>query len=290
MLKRRQFITIPSFARTELDLSGNELITFGLIYGFCQDGRSEYSGGLQYIADWCGLSSRIRAKEVVQRLIDKGVVEGKEIIVNNVKFVNYKVSDTVYLKEIQGVSEKDTNNIEDNINTPSISNDISPKGEDVDAGFDEFWEKYDKKVQRAQAERMWRKLNNSQKQEVLDSVEAYVASTPDKQYRLNPASYLNPKNKRWQDELRTNSTSLIDSSKSFVERRDEFYYKVNALFPKYEKTYGSKGAHDLLRSFYLTWSSQSKDGLYMKWELQKIFDFDKELELFEINNGWKFKH
>lgn len=182
------------------------------------------------------------------------------------------------------------NNINNNINTPSISNDISPKGEDVDDGFDEFWEKYDKKVQRAQAERMWRKLNKSQKQEVLDSVEAYVASTPDKQYRLNPASYLNPKNKRWQDELRTGGPSLFDNGKSFEERRDAFYDKINALIPNYSNEYGREGAKRLLYAFYLRWAEKTQDGLYMRWEIEKTFEFDKRLAMFIQDNGWKYKH
>ena len=79
----------------------------------------------------------------------------------------------------------------------------SPKGEDVDKEFERFWRVYDKKVQREQAFRMWKRLTKAEKKEILDKVALYVLSTPDKQYRMNPATYINPANKRWRDELKT---------------------------------------------------------------------------------------
>lgn len=89
-------------------------------------------------------------------------------------------------------------------NIPSVNDSkesiTSPKGE-VDELFEKFWNLYGKKSQRAQAERMWKRLTKAEKDEVLSRVAAYVASTPDVQYRMNPATYLNPANKRWRDEI-----------------------------------------------------------------------------------------
>lgn len=97
--------------------------------------------------------------------------------------------------------------VEDNnilFNIPSVNDSkesiTSPKGE-VDELFEKFWNLYGKKSQRAQAERMWKRLTKADKDEVLSRVAAYVASTPDVQYRMNPATYLNPTNKRWLDEI-----------------------------------------------------------------------------------------
>lgn len=221
-LKDNQYINIPSFARTILDLSGNELIAYSLIHGFSQDGKSVYKGGLQYIADWCGLSSKIRAKEVIDRLINKGFIEKEETIINGVKFVSYKVTDTGYLKEIRGVSERDTNIIDNN--NPSITlfdNKLSHKDNicspnNVDEKFEEFWNTYGKKVERAQAIRMWNRLTVAQKDEVLSRVKIYVASKPDVQYRLNPATYLNPANQRWLDDIIPNNGSQSGKPKSNV--------------------------------------------------------------------------
>lgn len=44
--------------RTELNLSGNELLVYAVIYGFSQDGKSRFNGNRQYLADWCGCSIR----------------------------------------------------------------------------------------------------------------------------------------------------------------------------------------------------------------------------------------
>lgn len=42
--------------RTQLNLKGNELLIYALIYGFSQDGNSRFKGSRKYIADWCGCS------------------------------------------------------------------------------------------------------------------------------------------------------------------------------------------------------------------------------------------
>lgn len=107
-----------------------------------------------------------------------------------------------------GKSESDNptqyNIINKDNNIPSVNDSkesiTSPKGE-VDELFEKFWNLYGKKSQRAQAERMWKRLTKADKDEVLSRVAAYVASTPDVQYRMNPATYLNPTNKRWLDEI-----------------------------------------------------------------------------------------
>ena len=68
-------------------------------------------------------------------------------------------------------------------------------------GFDEFWNAYDKKVDRPAAERAWRKIsiNDERLAKILQSATAYVKATPDKLYRKNPATWLN--NECWNDEV-----------------------------------------------------------------------------------------
>lgn len=50
------FIAIQGWMRTKLNLKGNELLIYALIYGFSQDGESRFKGSRKYIADWCGCS------------------------------------------------------------------------------------------------------------------------------------------------------------------------------------------------------------------------------------------
>lgn len=75
-----------------------------------------------------------------------------------------------------------------------------------EVAFDDWWTLYDKKCGRKDCEKKWNKLSLEEKEACLAATPAYVASTPDKQYRKNPLSYLNQK--AWNDEiiLRNNGT------------------------------------------------------------------------------------
>lgn len=91
---RDNYITIQGWMRTQLNLSGNELIAMAFIYGFSQDGKSAFTGSMSYIADWIG-ASRKTAERAVKSLVEKGYVKKIDIVRNNVKFCNYAVTDSV---------------------------------------------------------------------------------------------------------------------------------------------------------------------------------------------------
>lgn len=65
--------------------------------------------------------------------------------------------------------------------------------------FEEFWNTYDKKNDRLACEKKFAKLTEKEKELIWAHVPKYVLSTPDKQYRKNPETYLN--NKCWNDEV-----------------------------------------------------------------------------------------
>lgn len=68
-----------------------------------------------------------------------------------------------------------------------------------DNSFDEWWNLYDKKRGKKKALAKWRKLSKKEQEACLLATPAYVASTPDVQYRLDPLTYLN--GERWNDEI-----------------------------------------------------------------------------------------
>jgi len=70
---------------------------------------------------------------------------------------------------------------------------------DLDYSFETFWNAYDKKVERASCEKKWKKIKPDTYLLIFDHVERYVKSTPDKQYRKNPETYLN--GCCWNDEI-----------------------------------------------------------------------------------------
>lgn len=55
-VKDTNFIAIQGWMRNQLNLKGNELLIYALIYGFSQDGNSSFKGSRKYIAEWCGCS------------------------------------------------------------------------------------------------------------------------------------------------------------------------------------------------------------------------------------------
>lgn len=65
--------------------------------------------------------------------------------------------------------------------------------------FDEFWNSYDKKVEKGACEKRFDKLTEKEKELIWQHVPKYVSSTPDKSYRKNPETYIN--NKCWNDEV-----------------------------------------------------------------------------------------
>lgn len=73
-------------------------------------------------------------------------------------------------------------------------------------GFDEFWAAYDKKRSRVTAEKAWRKVapDAELRGVICWQAENYANATPDKQYRKDPATWLNQR--CWEDEIVTKET------------------------------------------------------------------------------------
>lgn len=67
------FIAIQGWMRTKLNLKGNELLIYALIYGFSQDGHSRFKGSRKYISDWCGCSLDT-VDRALGSLVDKGFI------------------------------------------------------------------------------------------------------------------------------------------------------------------------------------------------------------------------
>ena len=59
--------------------------------------------------------------------------------------------------------------------------------------FEKFWDAYGKKVDRVKCEKAWNKLSKDEIEKINTTVELYVKSKSDIQFRKNPLSYLNGK-------------------------------------------------------------------------------------------------
>lgn len=98
------YITILDFMVTELMLRGNELIVFALIYGFSQDGQSEFEGSISYIQERTGLS-RPTVVDILKKLVDKKLVVKIEEFRNNLKICTYKTSKETLLGVVNFLSK-----------------------------------------------------------------------------------------------------------------------------------------------------------------------------------------
>lgn len=67
------------------------------------------------------------------------------------------------------------------------------------ADFEEFWETYQKKVDKSRCMKIWAKMSPNDKKACMSAVPLYVESTPDITYRKNPSTYLN--NRSWENEI-----------------------------------------------------------------------------------------
>lgn len=92
------------------------------------------------------------------------------------------------------------------------------KVEILDQKFEDWWLWYDYKISKEKAKKSWNKLTESEKDLALQTVQAYVESTPDKSYRKHPTTYLNQKS--FNDEIITrNSTSQSRISPKITEQQ-----------------------------------------------------------------------
>ena len=73
-MKNENFITIQGWMINELNLKGNELLLYAIIYGFSQDGECEYHGSISYIMKSLK-ASRPNVVFIIKNLIDKKLIK-----------------------------------------------------------------------------------------------------------------------------------------------------------------------------------------------------------------------
>lgn len=192
-LRENDYIAIFSPFVTKLGLSGNKLIIFSLIHGFCRDGEHEFKGSINYISEWTN-TSRNTVISILKELVDLGLLEKRDYVVNGVKFCAYKVGSQVFAPPVQncdGGSEIIAPNIIDN-NTKEkneIDKSISKSSDEL---FEACWLAYRRKGKKGKAKTYWNKLTQSEKENVLSHIKPYVSSR-ELQYQQDFERYLRDK-------------------------------------------------------------------------------------------------
>ena len=77
----------------------------------------------------------------------------------------------------------------------------------ISISFDNFWNLFDYKVgDKGKIIKKWESLSDSDRDKVMEHLPLYVQSTPDKQFRKHPSTYLN--NQGWFDEILIKSNGV----------------------------------------------------------------------------------
>lgn len=77
MIKDENYYTIHGWMRNRLGLKGNELTIYAILYGFSQDGESEFRGRIEYISELSG-AHKDTVRMTLKNLKEKGFVRKVE--------------------------------------------------------------------------------------------------------------------------------------------------------------------------------------------------------------------
>ena len=119
MIKKDNFIITMGWMLTDLHLSGIELQIYAIIYGFSQDGQTQFTGSLSYLIDWTGKSKPTVLKNL-SNLVEKGLIIKEDKYMNNIKFCSYRANMAIFNGGKETLPNNINYNIEDNIYKETI--------------------------------------------------------------------------------------------------------------------------------------------------------------------------
>lgn len=90
-VKDESYFQISGWMINRLGLKGTTLNVYAIIFGFTQDGESEFTGSRQYLCEFTGATKPTIDKSL-NELIDKHLIIKKSNVINNVLFNKYKVN------------------------------------------------------------------------------------------------------------------------------------------------------------------------------------------------------
>ena len=90
-IKDDNFFTVQGWMITQLELKGIDLMVYAILYGFTQDGESEFRGSVQYLCDFCGGVTKPTVTNALNRLIESGLIEKESDDRNGLILNSYKV-------------------------------------------------------------------------------------------------------------------------------------------------------------------------------------------------------
>lgn len=112
---------------------------------------------------------------------------------------------------IKTTKENYKDNIKDSVNADDKSKAQVKKAKSLNIPFDVFWKTYAKSAAKDKCEAKWSSLSNKVREQIMQHLPAYVASTPARRFRKDPMTYLNRKG--WLDDIIVDEPSANQQSK-----------------------------------------------------------------------------
>lgn len=91
----------------------------------------------------------------------------------------------------------------------------------IKVSFEKFWNLYDKKKDKIKCEGKWNRLTNKERENCITNLPVYILSTPDKQFRKDPSTYLN--NKSWDNEIIISNGNNGKANQRVGERTNDYW-------------------------------------------------------------------
>lgn len=105
-MKDENFYVVHGWMLNKLHLKGAELNVYAIIYGFTQDGETEFTGSRRYLSEFTGLTTKT-IDNTLQALVEKGLITKKTDKINGVIFNSYRA-----VVNFEGVEKFSTGGVE----------------------------------------------------------------------------------------------------------------------------------------------------------------------------------
>lgn len=141
-IRDENYYQICGWMINKLNLKGTPLCVYAIIYGFSQDGESEFAGSRKYLSEFLNVSKPTIDK-ALQELTDQGFIIKTTKVINNITFNSYKADLQVVKKLYWGGKEtllgggKETLHNNNNLNNNNYNNDNKERKKER-ANYDEI--------------------------------------------------------------------------------------------------------------------------------------------------------
>lgn len=258
-VRDENYIVIQGWMVNKLNLKGNELLVYAVIYGFSQAKDQYFTGTAQYLADWTNATRR-SIMNTLNALVQKGLIEKQDQYENGEKSVYYRAigyeefSQGGYEKSSQGYenfsqgdmknfhrgyekSSSDTSIYNIDCNTEYNIEESAPKKKKTKTDFipdwfEEVWKLYPRKEGKTKITiDSYKAISEAGKETIVKAIGNYkrilVEDKVERRYIMHGSTFFNG---RWTDYVSVDNEQMtIQPEISTDEHNEEFLRLMGAI-------------------------------------------------------------